>query len=99
MYRVRYFRSVIRLCNVCNTLMHAKGCAGARNPSGCRARSSADRTKPKRSGEPLEDPLLLFSVLYSYRVARFVAFNGKVMRELAAHFLTLAGKNKERRSR
>ena len=43
-------------------------------------------------GEPTEDPLLLFSVLYSFWVARFVAFNGKVMRELAAHFLTLAEK-------
>jgi tetratricopeptide (TPR) repeat protein len=43
-------------------------------------------------GEPPEDPLLLFSVLYSFWVARFVAFNGKMMRELAAHFLTLGGK-------
>ena len=38
------------------------------------------------------------SVLYSFWVARFVAFNGKVMRELAAHFLTLA-ENKGERSR
>jgi predicted ATPase len=34
--------------------------------------------------------LLLFSVLYSFWVARFVAFNGKAMRELAAQFLSLA---------
>jgi tetratricopeptide (TPR) repeat protein len=40
--------------------------------------------------EPPEDPLLLYSVLYSFWVASFVAFNGKVMRELAAQFLSLA---------
>jgi predicted ATPase len=33
---------------------------------------------------------LLFSVLYSFWVASFVAFNGKVMRELAAQFQSLA---------
>ena len=43
-------------------------------------------------GEPPQDPLLLFSVLYSFWVARFVAFNGDVMRELAAQFLALAEK-------
>src|SRR5262252_2048549 len=43
-------------------------------------------------GEPPEDPLLLFSVLYGFWVANYVAFNGDVMRELAAEFLTLAGK-------
>jgi predicted ATPase len=44
--------------------------------------------------EPLEDPLLLFSVLYGFWVANYVAFNGDVMCELAAQFLTLAGKQK-----
>jgi hypothetical protein len=34
--------------------------------------------------------LLLFSVLYSFWVARFVAFDGEAMRELAAQFLSLA---------
>jgi predicted ATPase len=43
-------------------------------------------------GEPPEDPLLLFSVLYGFWVANYVAFKGDVMRELAAQFLTLAGK-------
>ena len=41
-------------------------------------------------GEPLKDPLLLFSVLFGGWVANFVAFNGAVMRELAAQFLALA---------
>ncbi len=43
-------------------------------------------------GEPPEDPLLLFSVLYGFWVANYVAFNGEVVRELAAQFLALAQK-------
>ena len=43
-------------------------------------------------GEPVEDPLLLFSVLYGFWGANFIAFNGDAMRELAAQFLTLAEK-------
>ena len=45
-------------------------------------------------GEPPEDPLLLFSVLYGFWVANFVAFNGDVARELAAQFLALAEKQR-----
>ena len=41
-------------------------------------------------GETPEDPLLLFSVLYGFWAARFVAFDGNAMRELAAEFLSLA---------
>ena len=43
-------------------------------------------------GEPPEDPLLLFSVLYGLWVVNYVAFNGDVVRELAAQFLALAEK-------
>ena len=43
-------------------------------------------------GEPPQDPLLLFSVLYSFWVANYAAFNGDVMGELAAQFLALAEK-------
>jgi predicted ATPase len=46
-------------------------------------------------GEPPEDPLLLFSVLYGFWVTNLVAlFNGDVVRELAAQFLALAEKQK-----
>jgi predicted ATPase len=45
-------------------------------------------------GEPLHDPLPLFSVLYGVWVANLVAFKGTVMRELAAQFLALAEKQK-----
>jgi predicted ATPase len=43
-------------------------------------------------GEPPEDRLLLFSVLYGFWVANYVAFNGDVCRELATQFLALAEK-------
>jgi class 3 adenylate cyclase/predicted ATPase len=43
-------------------------------------------------GEPPEDPLLLFSVLYGFWVANYIAFNGDVMRGLATEFLRLAEK-------
>jgi predicted ATPase len=43
-------------------------------------------------GEPQEDPLLLFSVLYGFYVASWSAFNGDLVRELAVQFLALAEK-------
>jgi class 3 adenylate cyclase/predicted ATPase len=41
-------------------------------------------------GEPPEDPLLLFAVLYGFWVANYVAFNGDVVLDLGAQFLALA---------
>jgi predicted ATPase len=46
-------------------------------------------------GEPPEDPLLLFSVLYGGWVANLFALNGDAVRELAAQFLALAEKQEE----
>ena len=43
-------------------------------------------------GEPPDDPLLLFSVLYSAWVTNRIAFNGDVMCNLAAQFMALAEK-------
>ena len=43
-------------------------------------------------GEHPDDPLLLFSVLYGVWVANSVAFDGDASRELAAQFLSHAGK-------
>jgi class 3 adenylate cyclase/predicted ATPase len=45
-------------------------------------------------GEPPEDPLLLFSVLYASWAANIVAFNSDVMRELAVQFLAVADKQR-----
>jgi predicted ATPase len=50
--------------------------------------------KAEALGEPPEDPLLLFSVLYGFWVANLVAFNGEMMRELAVQFLALADKQR-----
>jgi class 3 adenylate cyclase/predicted ATPase len=46
----------------------------------------------ERLGEPPEDPLLLFSVLYGFWYANLVALNGDVACDLAAQFLALAEK-------
>jgi predicted ATPase len=43
-------------------------------------------------GEPPEDALLLFSALYGFWIASYVAFDGSAMRNLPAEFLTLAEK-------
>ncbi len=43
-------------------------------------------------GEPPEDLLVMFSVLYGYWVANYIAFSGDVARELATQFLALAEK-------
>jgi predicted ATPase len=45
-------------------------------------------------GEPPEDPLLLFSVLFGIWGVNRNAFNGDVVRELAAEFLALAEKQR-----
>ena len=44
-------------------------------------------------GEPPEDPLLLYSILYGLWAVNYVASNGDIMRELAAQFLRLAEKH------
>ena len=74
-----------------NALMHTKGHARPDTKAALdQACSLIERAKAL--GEPPEDPLLLFSVLYGFWVANYAAFNGDVMRELASQFLTLAGK-------
>ena len=44
-------------------------------------------------GEPPEDPLLLFSVLYTVWTSNYVASNGDAARDLSAQFLALAEKH------
>ena len=71
--------------------MHVKGYAAPETKAAVeRARLLIEQAEAL--GEPPEDPLLLFSVLYGFWVANYVAFNGDVMRELAAQFLALAEK-------
>jgi class 3 adenylate cyclase/tetratricopeptide (TPR) repeat protein len=72
-------------------LIHVKGYA-APETKGAAERARALIQQAEALGEPPEDPLLLFSVLYGFWVASYLAFNGGVMRELATQFLTLAEK-------
>ena len=46
--------------------------------------------KAEALGEPPEDPLLLFSMLYGLVIAAGAAFNGDVHRDLTAHIFELA---------
>ncbi len=72
-------------------LIHIKGYAAPETKAAAeQARLLIERAEAV--GEPPEDPLLLFSVLYSFWVLNYIAFNGDVTRKLAAQFLTLAEK-------
>ena len=74
-----------------NSLMHTKGYASPdTKASFAQARLYVERAEAL--GEPPEDPLLLFSVLYGFWVGNYVAFNGDILRDLTAQFLALAEK-------
>jgi predicted ATPase len=72
-----------------NPLMHVKGYAA---PETKEAAEQARRLieQAESNGEPPDEPLLLFSILYGFWVAHYVAFDGDVICDLAAQFLTLA---------
>jgi hypothetical protein len=71
--------------------MHVKGYAAPETKAAVEhARLLIERAEAL--GEPPEDPLLLYSVLYGFWVANLLAFNGDVCRDLAVHFLGLAEK-------
>jgi predicted ATPase len=77
-----------------NALMHFKGYAAPETQASLdQARLLIEQAEAQ--GEPPEDPLLLFSVLFGYWVANYIAFNGDALRELAVQFLTLAKKQGE----
>jgi predicted ATPase len=72
-------------------LIHVKGYAAAETKA-AEERAFFLIEKAEAQREPPEDPLLLFSVLYGFWVASYLAFNGDVVRNLAAQFLALAEK-------
>ena len=72
-------------------LLHLKG-YGAPETKAAAERARLLIEQAEALGEPPEDPLLLFSALYGLWVAHYVAFNGDVVRKLAAQFLALAQK-------
>jgi class 3 adenylate cyclase/predicted ATPase len=70
-------------------LIHVKGYAAPETKAAVeRARLLMEQAESL--GEAPEDPLLLFSVLYGFWAASFVAFDGNTMRQLAAEFLSFA---------
>jgi class 3 adenylate cyclase/predicted ATPase len=72
-------------------LMHVKGYAAPETKAAAeRARALIEQAEAL--GEPPEDPLLMFSVLYGLWVANYVGFNGDALRDLAAQFSALAEK-------
>jgi predicted ATPase len=77
-----------------NVLMHIKGYA-APEPKAAVEHARQFIERAEALGEPPEDPLLLFSVLYGVWAANYVAFNGDVTRELASQFVALAEKRQE----
>jgi predicted ATPase len=72
-------------------LMHLKG-YGAPETKAAAERARLLIEQAKALGDPPDDQLLLFSVLYSFWVANYVAFSGDVVRELATQFLAFAEK-------
>jgi class 3 adenylate cyclase/predicted ATPase len=77
-----------------NALMHLKGYA-APEPKAAVEHARQFIERAEALGDTPEDPLLLFSVLYGAWAASYVAFNGDVVRELAAQFVALAEKQGE----
>ena len=74
-----------------NALMHTKGYATPETKAALgQARSLIERAEAL--GEPPEDPLLLFSILYGFWATNYVGHNGDALRELASQFLVLAEK-------
>jgi class 3 adenylate cyclase/predicted ATPase len=74
-----------------NALMHTKGFATPETKAAlAQARLLIERAEAL--GEPPEDPLLLFSILYGFWATNYVGHNGDALRELASQFLTLAQK-------
>jgi tetratricopeptide (TPR) repeat protein len=72
-------------------LMHIKG-YGAPETKAAAEHARLLIEQAEALGEPPEDSLLLFLVLYSFWTANYVAFNGDICRDLAAQFLALAEK-------
>jgi predicted ATPase len=74
-----------------HAVMHVKGYAASETKAAIeRARLLIEQAEVL--GEPPEDPMMLFIVLATAWSANHIAFNGDLIRELAAQFLALAEK-------
>ncbi len=74
-------------------LLHVKGFA-AHETTAAAERARLLIEQAEALGEPPEDPLLLFSVLYGIWAASIIAFNGDTVLGLAGQFLALAEKQR-----
>jgi predicted ATPase len=75
-------------------LIHVKGFAAPET------KAAVEKAKllieeAEKLGEQVEDPLLLFTVLYGLWIGHYVAFSGDVVRKLAEQFLARAQKQAE----
>jgi DNA-binding winged helix-turn-helix (wHTH) protein/predicted ATPase len=76
-----------------NALYHTKGMAEAETRAAFdQARAMIEQAE--RLGEHIEDPLLLYSVLYGFFIAKFINFDGDAACALARQFLALAVERK-----
>ena len=74
-----------------NPLMQVRGYAAPETKAATeRARLLLEQAEAL--GEPPEDPLLLFSVLYGFWAANYTAFHGHALCEFASRFLAIAEK-------
>ena len=76
-----------------NALYHAKGVAAAETIAAFnQARVTIEQAESR--GEHIEDPLLLYSVLYGFFIVKFINFDGDAASALARQFLALAEQQK-----
>ena len=74
---------------VITPLIHVKGYAAQET------KAAVDRAhllieEAEALGEPVEDPLLLYSVLYGFSIANYVAFDADALRKTTTKLLELA---------
>jgi predicted ATPase len=76
-----------------NSIYHTKGIAAAETRAAFdQARAMIEQAEAL--GEHVEDPLLLYSVLYGFFMAKFIPFEGEAACALASQFLELARQQK-----
>ena len=76
-----------------NAVYHTKGFTAVETKAAFnRARALIEQAEAL--GEHVEDPLLLYSVLYGFFIAKFVSFEGEAACALASQFLELARQQK-----
>jgi DNA-binding winged helix-turn-helix (wHTH) protein/predicted ATPase len=74
-------------------LYHTKGVVATETKAAFdQARAMIERAETL--GEHIEDPLLLYSILYGFFIAKFITFDGDTACALATQFLTLAEQQK-----